>query len=89
VTLGSLQVAGQQRWNDLDRLWEPIFADDPRVLVEAAMISWTAGEHYGTIALDSQLEPAEQRATAGQWRLRASGSEVLCEALQTGTAEAF
>ncbi len=89
VTLGSLSVSGEQRWNDLDRVWEPIFADEACVRVKAAMTSWIEGARYATITLDRPLEPAEQLGGEGQWRLRASGSEVLCEALQTGTAEAL
>jgi|LSQX01.3.fsa_nt_gb hypothetical protein len=89
VTLGSLEVSGEQRWNETDRLWEPIFTRDEQVRVKAGMTSWAAGARYGTVTLDSPLESAEQLGGDGQWRLRASGSQVLCEALQTGTAEAL
>jgi len=89
VTLADLHAEGEQRWNSVDRLWEPMFRADRLVRMRTAMVYWREGTEYATVSLSDADGPLsiEPRAWGeGTWTVRARGSELVCQALETGSA---
>lgn len=86
ITLGELAAAGEQRWNGIDELWQPTFSTDERVRVAVEMFEWEQRTRYATVVLDEPLAPETEICAEGQWHLRARGREIVCEALQSGSA---
>jgi hypothetical protein len=90
VALGDLSAGAEHRWDELDEIWEPLSEDGRHLRIGAVMAHWRDGERYARVRLDAGCEDRVrhvQRCNSGQWRLRAYGDGVVCEALATGSAE--
>ena len=86
VTLGGLHAGGEQRWSETDALWEPMLDGEQRARVAVELAHWAGGTQYAAVVLDRAVNASTQLAPDGQWHLKAGGSEVICEALSTGSA---